>query len=145
VAQPDWQKIDVPAGGNFIGWGNKDSQTVIGKVLTFTLTGGTDFNDNDCPQLELELVEDASSFDKGGNETVYGAGDLVTLTCGLVRLNKAVRKAGLQTGDLVKIVMTGTTDIGGGKGMKEFDIYTIPGGGKKGTAVRAVKSEEPDF
>ena len=38
----NWENIEVPA-GSYIGWGTEPGQTVIGKVLGFNMTGGTDF------------------------------------------------------------------------------------------------------
>jgi hypothetical protein len=59
----DWETIEAPV-GSFIGWGGTKGQHVTGKVLDFTMDGGTDFGGNRCPQISIQLTEDAASFNK---------------------------------------------------------------------------------
>lgn len=89
---PQWQKIEVPR-GSYVGWGNKRGQHVTGTVTDYDVTGGSDFNGNACPQLDVELTERAASFDKEGNRTNFEVGELVSVTCGLTVLKKMVKSA----------------------------------------------------
>lgn len=100
----NWEDVVTPA-GSYIGWGDHPGQFVTGKVLSFDPTGATDFNDDVCPLLTLELIEPAASFNKQGERTDYPAGELVNLTCGLVSLKRAIRAADPAPGDVVKITL----------------------------------------
>lgn len=128
MTEPQWETVDVPAGA-FIGWGTSAGQHVTGKVLEFDPAGGLDFNDKVCPQLVVELTERAASFNKAGDRTDYDAGELVTLTCGLVRLSRAVKAAQPEPGDLVKVTMTGMERTANGE-MKVFDLKIARGAGR---------------
>lgn len=120
-----WEEIAVPA-GSFIGWGTKPGQHVTGKVLDYEPSGGTDFNDDPCPQLTVELAEPAASFNKDGDRTDYPAGELVILTCGLVSLKRAVRAASPNPGDMIKITLTGLVKTARGT-VKEMGIKIARG------------------
>lgn len=125
---PEWEEIPVPR-GSYIGWGNTPGQHVTGKVLDYDPTGATDFDDKPCPGLEIELTEAADSYNKALERTTFDAGETVQLSCGLVSLRKAVRKADLHSGDLVKITMFNIEPLKGGKTVKEFGIKVARGGG----------------
>ncbi|MDN6798156.1 MAG: hypothetical protein L0L50_02435, partial [Propionibacterium sp.] len=99
-----FEDVVVPH-GSFIGWGEYPGQHVTGKVLDYAPRGGTDFNNEVCPQLTIELVEPAASFNKQGERTDYPAGDLVLVTCGLVSLKRAIKAADPSPGDVVKILL----------------------------------------
>jgi len=99
-----FEDVVVPH-GSFIGWGDYPGQFVTGKVLDYDPRGGTDFNNEVCPQLTVELVEPAASFNKQGDRTDYQAGELVLLTCGLVSLKRAIKAADPTPGDVVKILL----------------------------------------
>lgn len=125
---PTWEKVEVPI-GTYIGWGNKPKQHVTGTVLDYDEVGGTDFNDKVCPLLEVELTERAASFNKELERTNYDPGETVFLTCGLTSLKRAVKKAELKRGDLVKIELDGTEKVDKGT-VKIFSIQVARGAGK---------------
>lgn len=128
MTQPAWEEIKVPRGA-YVGWGNHPGQHVTGKVLAFAEKGGTDFNDEPCPSLEIELTEPAASFDKNGTRTDYQPGELVSLNCGQVSLKRAVRAAAVDPGDLIKLTLTGLEP--GNKGtVKVFGVKVARGAGR---------------
>lgn len=126
--EPQWETIEVSS-GSFVGWGTTAGQHVTGKVLSYSPSQGTDFNNEPCPQLTIELSDRAASFNKEGQRTDYQAGELVNLTVGQVGLKNAVTRAGLEVGDLVKITMTGTSKTNRGNTIKNFDLKVARGGG----------------
>lgn len=121
----NWEDIEVPQ-GTFIGWG-KIGQTVTGKVLSFSSEGGTDFNGNPCPQLVVELAEQADNYkDKGATHETIAAGELVTITAGLANLKRSLNAASLNPGDLVKITFDDTYKTPSGEG-KSFKVQVARG------------------
>lgn len=124
----NWETVEVPQ-GSFVGWGTSPGQHVTGKVLTFSPAGGQDFNGEPCPQLTLELVESAASFNKAGERTDFPVGDVVSLTVGQSGLKRAVQSAQPDTGDLVKITLTGTEVTKKGNTIKVFDLKIARGAG----------------
>lgn len=147
-----WETIEVPRGA-YIGWGTRSGQHVTGEVLDYDPTGGTDYNDDPCPQLEIELTERAASYNKAGDRTNYEPGELVVLTCGQVSLKRAVKKADLKAGDLVKITLENLVRVANGE-VKEFGIQVDRSGGgsskvKSGKAAddggSAADDDEPPF
>lgn len=140
MSQPAWEEIQVPRGA-YVGWGNHPGQHVTGKVLAFAEKGGTDFNDEPCPSLEIELTEPAASFDKNGNRTDYQPGELVSLNCGQVSLKKAVRAAAVDPGDLIKLTLTALEP--GNKGtVKVFGVKVARGAGR---AMPSAQPQAPQF
>jgi len=138
-----WEEVEVPRGA-YIGWG-KIGQTVVGKVLAYDAQGGEDFNGNTCPQVELELLEAADSYNKALERATYPAGDLVVVTAGLVSLKRAIRKADPATGDLLK--MTFSSEVKTGKGtVKEFEVKVSrgTGGGSSASAAAAPADAAPE-
>ncbi|UGU31381.1 hypothetical protein LT350_33715 [Mycolicibacterium smegmatis] len=138
----NWEEIDVPRGA-YIGWGNNAGQHVTGKVLEFAPTGGSDFNGNPCPQLAVELIEPAESYNKAGQRTEHGVGDIVQLTCGQVSLKRAVMAADPNPGDLVKITLDGIVNLQGGNTVKEFGIKIARGAGASAQPVPAQTAPAP--
>lgn len=132
----NWEEIDVPRGA-YIGWGNNSGQSVTGKVLEYAPTGGSDFNGNACPQLAIELIEDADSYNKAGQSFRHAAGDIVQLTCGQVSLKRAVMAADPNPGDLVKITLDGIVNLQGGNTVKEFGIKIARGAGSSAQPAQA--------
>lgn len=126
--QYNWEKIDVPR-GSFIGWGLRAGQKVVGVVVEFSPTGGRDFDQNPCPNVAIELVEEAWSANKAQQWTKHERGDLVQLNCGQVSLKRAVLAADLSPGDLVKVelenILFGQGKNGGD--IKEFGIQVVRG------------------
>ena len=125
---PDWdqgEEIDVPRGA-YISWGDEPGQYVAGKVLTYDVVGGTDANDQVCPQVSLELVEPAYSVNRKGIRTDYPAGEPVVLNCGQVSLKRGIKKAVPEPGAFVKIELVNLVPVNKGE-VKEFKIILIPG------------------
>jgi hypothetical protein len=119
-----FQKVEEPAAGTYIGWGNKAKQFVEGKVLEYDETGGSDYAKKPCPLLEVELTKRAASFNKEGERTNYDPGEVVMLTCGLANLKKYIKKVareGLKRGNLIRIELVGFENVPDGK-VKIFEI-----------------------
>ena len=136
-----WEDVPVPKGA-FISWGDTPGQSVIGKVLSYDEQGGTDFAGKECPQIDIELVDDAYSVNKLGERFDYPAGELVTLNAGLVNLKRALRSAEPRAGDLIKITFASTFKSKNGTA-KLFDVKM-----KRGAAVTssaAAVDDEPPF
>jgi hypothetical protein len=122
MSAPQWEEIEVPRGA-YIGWGNKPGQCVVGKAVRYDETGGTDFSKEPCPLLELVLSEPADSFNKSGDRSTIKAGETIQMNCGQVSLKRAVRKAELRPGDLVRITLVDLVEVNNGRGtVKEFAI-----------------------
>lgn len=118
-----FEKVEVPRGA-YIGWGGESAagkQHITGRVLDYDPTGSTDFAGKECPLLEIELTERAVSFNKKGEHTNYLAGEVVCLSCGQVSLKRAVKKADLRAGYLVKITFDAVVQVDKGT-VKEFGI-----------------------
>lgn len=140
---PAWQKVDIPPGGNFIGWGKKEGQYVEGKILDYDETGGQDFNGKVCPQLEVELTKKASSFNKKLERTFHEPGETVTVTCGTYELKRGIIAADPARGDMIRIELDGEDEMPNGNTVKRFSIQIAHGSGggdKKDRNVRVVES-----
>lgn len=129
MTDQQWETVDVPQGA-FVGWGSTAGQHVTGKVLSYSPTGGSDFNGDPCPLLVLELIEQAASFNKAGERTDYPAGEFVNLTVGQTSLKAALQKASPDVGDLLKITMTGTSVTKKGNTIKNFEFKIARGAGQ---------------
>lgn len=132
MSEPNWEEIDVPRGA-YIGWGEHVGQHITGRVLDYDPTGGTDFAGNPCPQLSVELIEPAASFNKVGERTDYPAGDLVVLNAGQVSLKRALRAADPSAGDLIKITLSNLVKTANGT-VKEMAVRIARGAGGAPTA-----------
>ena len=88
----DWETIEVPR-GSFIGWGGKKQvgQQVVGRVLAYDIVGGTDYNGNTCPQIDVELTEAAESYNKALDRFDYTTGDFISVTGGSNDLKRALQ------------------------------------------------------
>lgn len=141
---PEWEEVAIPA-GSFIGWGSKKGQHVTGKVIDYQADGGTDFNQNPCPQVVIELTEQAASFNKEGDRNEFPAGDIVQITCGQVKLKQGIRAADPTPGDIIKIELTEITRLANGNTMKTFGIKIARGVGAKVTPkAKPVAAVEDD-
>jgi hypothetical protein len=129
-SQQEWEDVEIPRGA-YISWGNQPGQCVAGKVIDYDAAGGTDFNGEQCPSLELELIEPADSFNKEGQRSTFEAGETVQLNCGQVSLKRGVRKAALQPGDRVRITLVNLARSARGR-VKEF-------------ALQVARSTQSDF
>lgn len=143
---PEWETIESTAGG-FIGWGTKVGQHVTGKVVDYSIDGGTDFGGNRCPQITVELTEKAASFNKDGERTDYEAGEMVNLTCGQSSLKSTIRRADPSPGDLIKITLSELAKTTNGTA-KVFEIKIARGAGAstaKPAAASTAADDEPPF
>jgi len=126
----EFKKVEVPQ-GRFIGWGKK-GQSVTIDVLDFDPTGGSDFNNNACPQVTGTLVEDCDNYrDKGTTKERIKAGELVAVTCGQANLRKGILICDPKRGDLVRLTFTDTYETAKGDG-KVIEVEHAPGAGGKG-------------
>ncbi len=143
---PDWEEIAIPS-GSFIGWGNRPGQHITGRVVDYSIDGGTDFGGNKCPILAVELTEKAASFNKDGDRTDIDAGEIVQITCGQVKLKNGVRTADPTPGDLIKIELTGVAKTNQGNTLKEFGIKIARGAAASSTPkpAAAVDDDSPPF
>ncbi|MDF3280864.1 hypothetical protein [Gordonia sp. N1V] len=126
----DWNQAEevVAPVGAFIGWAAAPGQVVIGKVLIYDPNGGVDFNGGACPQISLELIEAAQSFNKQGQVTTLAAGELCNITCGAVNLKANIRAADPKPGDLIRIELTEIVNVTKGT-VKKFKVHIIHGAG----------------
>lgn len=143
MTNAQWEDVDVPRGA-YISWGEHVGQHVTGKVLEFSPAGGTDFNNNPCPQLSVELIEPAASINKQGQRTDFPAGELVVLNCGLVSLKRAVKAADPNPGDLVKITLSELVKVPNGT-VKQFDIKIARGAGVSAAPANAQPQAQAPF
>jgi hypothetical protein len=121
MSERKWVTVEVPRGG-YLSWGNQPGQSVVGEVVNYDDNGGTDFNKEQCPLLELVLSEPADSFNKSGERSTFEAGETIQLNCGQVSLKRAVHKADLKPADLVRITLVNIAKLKGGRTVKEFAI-----------------------
>ena len=123
-----WETIEVPRGA-YISWGETPGvQELIGRVVDYTHSGGTDFAGNPCPQVSLELRAPTFSVNKQGQRTEHQPGDLVVMNAGLVSLKRAVLAMQMQPGDLIKITFARLVPTSTGT-VKEFDVQIARGAG----------------
>ena len=123
-----FEEVSVPRGA-FISWGNQIGQHVTGKVVDYSVAGGTDFSGEPCPQITIELLEPAASISKDGTRTDYPAGDLVVLNAGQVSLRRGLRSADPAVGDVIKITLENLVKVSAGE-VKEMGIKIARGGRK---------------
>ena len=126
----DFEEVEVPRGA-YISWGTQIGQHVTGKVIDYSVAGGTNFDGDPCPQITIELLEPAASINKQGVRTDYDAGEMVVLNAGQVSLKRALRSANPEPGDVVKIALSGIVKTSRGD-VKEMSIKIARGGATKG-------------
>lgn len=131
----EWQDIDVPRGA-YISWGTKKGQHVTGKVLDYSPDGGTDYNNDPCPSIAIELTETAASINKQGERSNFEPGEIVQLNAGQVSLKRALRAADPSPGDLVKITLDNLVKTDKGE-VKEFGIKIARNAGSGKPAAKA--------
>ena len=151
----DWNTVEAvePPKGAYISWGTKPGQHVTGRVTIYDPVGGTTYDGDPCPALAVELTEPAASINRDGDRTNYPAGELVQLNVGQVGLQRKLRQADPQPGDLIRIELTALVKTDGGRSVKEFTVKTIPAskngkpGGKPAPAKAAAVADddEPPF
>lgn len=129
AANDGWEEIAVPRGA-YIGWGERPGQKVIGEVLSYGDSDGTDFDGKTCPQVSVVLTAEAHSHSKQEGWSKFDAGELVVINCGQASLKRAVQAARLTPGDLMLLEMTGIEPLKGGKTVKVFSIKVKRGNGE---------------
>jgi hypothetical protein len=123
---PEYTKVDVPR-GTFFGWAVKPPQELVLKVVSFDLTGGTDAKDNVCPRLIGTVMEPTSSYrDKGTTEVKIDAGELLIVECSIWALKSGVAAAAPESGDIIKLVYVGNTELKSGTA-KDIDVFIARG------------------
>lgn len=125
MTEYNFEEISVPRGA-YVGWSDQVGQHVTGKVLDYAPVGGTNFAGDPCPQLTVELVAPAASFNKAGDRTDFPAGELVVLNAGQVSLKRALRAANPEPGDVVKITLSSLVKTQNGV-VKEFSLAIARG------------------
>jgi hypothetical protein len=129
MTQEQWETVEVPRGA-YISWGETPGvQEVVGKVIDYSYSGGTDFAGHPCPQVSLELRAPTFSVNKAGQRSEHQIGDLVIMNAGLVSLKRAVMAMQMQPGDLIKISFARVVPTSNGT-VKEFDVQIARGAGK---------------
>ncbi len=135
----DWETIEAPV-GSFIGWGGTKGQHVTGKVLDFTMDGGTDFGGNRCPQISIELTEAAASFNKAGERRDIPAGETVNITAGQVKLKTVLSQTNPSRGDEIRIELKDVIRTNTGNTLKDFLVQI-----RRGNGAPAAKPVQDSF
>lgn len=144
TANPTWEDVEVPR-GQYIGWGPRPPQSVTGKVLAYSMNGGTDANGNSCPQLSLELMEGCETYrDKGTRREWVEKGELVVVNASLVSLRRGVIAAQPSPGDLIKMTFDNTVKVEKGE-VKEFKVQIArgSGGGAQASSGSTTAASQP--
>jgi len=143
ITDPQFEDIDIPQ-GSFIGWAEL-GQTVIGNVVSYSNDGATDFNDQPCPQLVVELTEPAVTFkDKGATRETLDAGEFATITAGQANLRKALQVSLVAVGDIVRIKYESNYKTGKGEG-KAFKVQVARGAAVPVSPATAPATEPGDL
>lgn len=134
--------VEVPS-GTYVSWGNTPGQTVTIDVLTYSPAGGTDFNQNPCPQVVGTLVADCATYrDKGSIKERLTAGTVVTINAGQANLRRTLLAADPAPGDVLRLTFHDTTP--GSKGdIKLFRAEVARGAGKQ--AAPAAETAGAEF
>jgi hypothetical protein len=140
----EWETIEAPA-GSFIGWGSSKGQHVTGKVLDFTMDGGTDFGGNRCPQISIELTEPAASFNKAGDRRDVPAGETVNITAGQVKLKTVLSQTNPSRGDKIRIELKDVIKTNTGNTLKDFVVQIKRNGATAPAAAPADDFDKPPF
>ena len=125
MTEYQFEDVNIPRGA-YIGWGNAIGQHVTGKVLDYDPMGGTAFNGDPCPQITVELVAPAASFNKAGERTDFDTGEIVVINAGLVSLKRGLKAADPAPGDVIKIELVNLAKTTNGT-VKEMGIKIARG------------------
>ena len=121
----EWSEVVVPQ-GTFVGWG-KVGQTIIGRTVAYGDEDGRDYDGEPCPQIVVELVEQAHTFrSKDQSWETIEAGELATITGGQASLARALRAASPEPGRMVRIVYAEDYKTSKGSPGKGFRIDLGP-------------------
>lgn len=106
----DYESIPT-GGGEFVTW-TEVGQVVEGIIIGFTVDGGSDFNDNACPEVTIRQLD----------------GALATVTCGTAQLKKAMTLNAdkMRLGHQIRIEFTGTYKTNKGSDGKSFSVGVSP-------------------
>lgn len=145
-SEPQWETVEVPPVGHFIGWGLKKGQFVKGKVLDYDAAGGRDYNGKACPQIEVELTEKAASFNKRGDRIDHPPGTVVAITCGQHELRRLVQNIDpeLERGDSIWLIMTELEELPNGNTVKRFSLQRARGNGGPASQAKQAKAEKAE-
>jgi hypothetical protein len=122
-------EVAVPQ-GTFIGWG-RVGQTITGIVRGYSADAGSDFKNEPCPLLTLELTAPAENYrDKGTTRETIAAGELVSITAGQAGLRRRLHAITPppRVGDAMRVMYDGTYPTGKGDG-KSFEVKHVAGAG----------------
>lgn len=120
-----WEEVVVPR-GTYIGWG-RIGQQVTGEVINYSPDGGTDYNDQPCPELVLVLTSPSETWTKKGTvKTDLEAGEFVTITAGLANLKSNIKSAHPEPGMVVRITYTADERSDKGNDVKVFAMAKAP-------------------
>lgn len=135
MANDEWEDVEVPR-GSYISWGEV-GQSVTIEVVSYSPTAGSGYNNEEVPEVVGILMADAINYRKGVKETL-SKGEFVTITCSQANINKAIRAAVVEPGNLVRITFEDTykTDKGDGKSFKvQVNRHGAPGKVDAGSLV----------
>ena len=119
--------VEVPQGA-FVGWG-RVGQHVTGIVRGYSPDAGSDFNDQPCPLLTVELTMVAENWrDKGTTKETLEAGELVSITAGQAGLRRRLHAVEPRVGDAIRVIYDGEYPTGKGTG-KSFEVKLVRGAG----------------
>jgi hypothetical protein len=94
-------------------------------VLVDSVGVGTDFNGDDCTQIEGELAAPALNFDKDGKEETLPAGTPVRMNAGQPILDRQLKRNHQEyglVGRIVYITYKGEIRTKTGRTAKDFDV-----------------------
>lgn len=153
----NFESVVVPAGA-FIGWASEPGQVITGIVTLFEEKGGTNYEGEPCPLLELRLTEPCYSVNKRGERTDFQAGETVSITAGQANLKRNLRAAYPDRGDVIRIRMASIertangdakvfqTEIARGAGLdrlNQFQPVHVPGAPQSPQQQYAPQAPQP--
>lgn len=123
----DWSKADEVevAQGVYVKFRDV-GQVVAGTVVRYSATGGVDLNGQPIPQLELDLLSTAHTYDKDDHRTDLSIGERVIISASQVNLRRGLEEANLKAGDRIRVEFDGTYSTAKGTG-KSFKLKVIRG------------------
>lgn len=115
-----WETVEVPS-GRFIGWGDPGQQ-IEGEVIAYSESGGTAFNGEPCPQVEVQLLKPAATYKEKGTVLLQlEAGEEVIIQGGQANLKRGLQAAQPKPHDLIRVTYTDNRKTANGT-MKVFKV-----------------------
>lgn len=112
-----YEKVTVPR-GTFVGWRLQPGQKMYGRVLSYSDTDGSDYNDQPCPLLVAELTQDFDNYrEKGTLLEKIPAGAIVSVTGGQANLKRTLRASAVEPGNLFILEHTENYKTAKGEGL----------------------------